>query len=71
MQKRFVVSFFPNNSIIKNRFNLDTVQTVPCTLLHGIGAKKVMISGHLPLAEGDFQWADAVTVRAHRVCTVT
>ncbi|EGB94197.1 hypothetical protein HMPREF0240_00436 [Clostridium sp. D5] len=38
-----------------------TVQTVPCTPLHGIGANKVMASGHLPLAEGDFKWA-SVTV---------
>ena len=44
-----------------------TVQTVPCTPLHGIGANKVMASGHLPLAEGDFKWADAVTVHAQRV----
>ena len=27
-----------------------TIQTVPCTSLHGIGANKVMVSGHLPLA---------------------
>lgn len=31
-----------------------SVQTVPCTLLHGIGARKVMVSGHLLLAAGDF-----------------
>ena len=48
-----------------------TVQTVPCTSLHGIGADEVMVSGHLPLAVGDFRWADAVTVHARRVCTVT
>ena len=40
---------------------------VSCTTLHGIGANKVMDSGHLPLAEGDFKWADAVTVRTRRV----
>ena len=40
---------------------------VPCTSLHGIGADEVMVSGHLPLAVGDFKWADAVTVHAHRV----
>ena len=44
-----------------------TVQTVPCTSLHGIGADEVMVSGHLPFAVGDFKWADAVTVHTHRV----
>lgn len=44
-----------------------TVHTVPYTTLHGIGVNKVMVSGHLPLAEGDFIWADAVTVHARRV----
>ena len=44
-----------------------TVQTVPCTSLHGIGAAEVMVSEHLPLAVGDFKWADAVTVYARRV----
>ena len=44
-----------------------TVQTVPCTPLHGIGANKVMASGQLPLAEYDLKWADAVTVHARRV----
>ena len=65
-----------------------TVQTVPCTSLHGIGADEVMVSGYLvfaplrsvlnmrhwriaPLSVGDFRWADAVTVHARRVCTVT
>lgn len=28
----------------------------------GIGVNKVMVSGHPPLAKGDFKWADAVTV---------
>ena len=41
---------------------MGTVHTVPCTTLHGIGANKVMVLGHLLLAEGDFIWADAVTV---------
>ena len=27
-----------------------TVQTVPCTSLHGIGADEVMVSGHLVFA---------------------
>ena len=44
-----------------------TVQTVPCTPLHGIGANKVTVSGHPPLAEDDLKWADAVTVHARRV----
>ena len=48
-----------------------TVQTVPCTSLHGIGADEVMVSGHLPLAVGDFKWADAVTVHTRKVCAVT
>ena len=30
-----------------------------------------MVSGHLHLAIGDFKWADAVTVHAGRVCTIT
>ena len=30
-----------------------------------------MFSGHLHLAIGDFKWADAVTVHAGRVCTIT
>ena len=32
---------------------------------------KVMDSRHPPLARDDFKWADAVTVYARRVCTVT
>ena len=48
-------------------YNLVTVQIVAVHPLHGIGANKVMVSGHLPLAEGDSKWADTVTVHARRV----
>ena len=44
---------------------------MPPPPLHSIGTDEVMVSGHPPPAVGDFKWADAVTVHARRVCTVT
>ena len=40
-----------------------TVHTVACTTLHGIGPIKYWYQGIKPLAEGDFNGLDAVTVR--------
>ena len=40
-----------------------TVHSVACTTLHGIGPIKYWYQGIKPLAEGDFNGLDAVTVR--------